>query len=646
MQLPPVCCLTPGKSRRLTQTFMGKSQRAVETHLRSGAVARARSKPDSSRKLLFGASLPSFWRPSSEFSFWVSFFVLHILLFLPVVLMDREDGSLLPSLQFASLSPDQIWIQLAVWRRGPDLLRFNSEIVLVVTLWATIRPLRHVAGRITFVVTYLLVLIYYIYDGASVTFFSVEPVFYSQLRMATEGFSFFLQNSRVTAAFVAGTVLLLAGGAALVARLARYVLPERGPGPATRAVLVLLSTVIAGQAAVNNDILARPEMVFSSITAKLMRNIGESRRVYLDVQQIGTLDATPVEDFSQFDLEERPPIYIIFSESYGSVLYKRNDWRALYRELTERLERDLASAGWHAASALSLAPTWGGGSWMSYTSALFGMRVSSDPQYYALLDKYESGGFPDLGQFLKEQGYLYYRMTALSTGLPATQWEKYISFYGVDRWLLYEDLNFAGPEYGWGPAPPDQFSLNFAREFIRGETEGPYLFFTITQNSHYPWAPLPHLVNSWQQLNSPGPAPPPASELIEHSERRQNYWNAIEYQLEMLTDFIVREPNEQAIFVLIGDHQPPRVSRREDGWDTPLHVIAKDPQFIASFGEYGFTSGLAVWEPEPTFRHEGFLSMFVRQLLASYGSGAELPLYMPEGLPVGEKGHQPVLTPH
>lgn len=625
---------------------MGKSERAVKSNLHSAPAGEARPKPASTHKSFSFAGLGSLLRPSSDVSFWISFFVLHVLLFLPVVLMDREDGGLLPSFHFAGLSPGQIWMQLAVWRRGPDLLRFNSEIVLAVTLWAVIRTRRHVAGRVVFVAAYLLVLFYYIYDGASVTFFSVEPVFYSQLRMATEGFSFFLQNSRVTAAFVIGTILLVAGGAVLVARLARYVLPERGPGSATRAVLVLLSIVIAGQAAVSSKVLARPEMVFSSITAKLMRNIGESIRVYHDVQQMETMDPTPIEDFSQFDLVERPPIYIIFSESYGSVLYKRNDWRALYRELIERLEQDLAEAGWHAASALSLAPTWGGGSWMSYTSALFGMRVSSDPQYYALLGKYEAGGYPDLGQFLKEQGYRYYRLTALSTGLPESQWAKYVTFYGVDRWLLYEDLDFAGPEYGWGPAPPDQFSLNFAREFIRGETEGPYLFFTITQNSHYPWAPLPQLADSWQQLNRPGRAPPPASELIEHSARRQNYWKAIEYQLEMLTDFIISEPNERAIFVLIGDHQPPRVSRREDGWDTPLHVIAKDPQFIASFGEYGFTEGLAVWEPEPTFRHEGFLTMIVRQLLAAYGSGAELPLYMPEGVPIGEKGHQPVLTPH
>lgn len=625
---------------------MGKSARALKTQLHPGGAEEARSATPSAQDSQYGGRLKSLWRPSPEVSFWISFLALHVLLFLPVVLMDREDGAILPSFRFAGLSLEQIWTHFAVRRREPDLLRFNSEIVLFVTLWAAIRPLRYVAVRIFFVITYLLVFFYYLYEGASLTFFSVEPVFYAQLRMATEGFSFFLQNARVTTAFVAGTLVLIAGGAALVARIALYVLPDCGPGLATRIALVLLALLIAVQAAFRSDLLARPEMVFSSITAKLVRNIGESRSIYLDVQQIETSESAPSEDYSQFDLVKRPPIYIIFVESYGSVILKRNDWRSLYGELTARLEQDLASAGWHAASALSLAPTWGGGSWMSYTSALFGLRVSSDPQYYALLDKYEAGGFPDLGQFLKEQGYHYYRLTALSMGLPESQWERYASFFGVDRWLQYEDLNFVGPEYGWGPAPPDQYSLNFARETMRSETMEPFLFFTITQNSHYPWAPQPVLIESWKQLNMPGPPPPPSSELIEHAERRQNYWSAIEYQLEMLTDFIISEPNEDAVFVLLGDHQPPRVSRREDGWDTPLHIIAKDALFVASFSEYGLTKGLAVWEPEPALRHEGFLSMFVRQLLTAYGDGAELPLYLPEGIPVGEKGHRPTLTPH
>ena len=625
---------------------MDKLERAIRTQSPENEAIAARAPSTSGKDNCSNAGAASLWRLPSDISFWFSFLVLHALLFLPVVLMDREDGTLLPVVQVAGRSLEQIWMQLAVWRREPDLLRFNFEIVIFVALWALFRPLRHVWIRRLFVFAYLFLFFYYLYEGASLTFFSVEPVFYTQLRMATEGFSFFLQNARVTAAFVAGTALLIVGGAVVVGRLTRFVLPDKNCASATRGALVLLALLVTVQTVSRIELLARPEMVFSSISAKLVRNIGESRRVFQEVRRIETSEAPSTDESGRFRLVERPPVYIIFSESYGSVLYKRNDWRVRYKELADRLEQKLDESGWHVASALSLAPTWGGGSWMSYTSALFGLRISSDPQYYALLDKYQAGGYPDLGKFLKEQGYQYYRLTALSMGLPESQWQKYASFYGVDRWLQYEDLEFVGPEYGWGPAPPDQYSLNFAREKVRSEADGPYLFFTITQNSHYPWAPQPVLVESWQQLNTPGPAPPPSSELIEHVERRQNYWNAIEYQLEMLTDFVLSEPDEQAIFVLVGDHQPPRVSRREDGWDTPIHIIAKDTRFVASFMEYGFTNGLAVWDPEPAFRHEGFRSLFVRLLLAAYGDGAELPPYFPEGLPIPRSESGPESAPH
>ena len=625
---------------------MRRTERAEKNRIPANSVGKARSGFLPFRSRLAGSDRGPRKRTHVDLAFWATFLTLHALLYLPVVLMDREDGSVLPTFQLAGIPLDQVWNQIFVWRREPDLLRFNSEIVLFVALWTFWPRLRKRGIRFAFVLAYVLFFLYYLYEGATFTFFSLEPVFYTQLRMATEGFSFFLENARVTTAFVAGTVLLIIGGAALVARLARFTLPDGGPSLFSRAILGMLAGIVAIQSIFIPDRIFRPEMVFSSMAAKLVRNVSESQRMYESVKQTESINLRHAYDYSQYSLAKQPPIYIIFSESYGTVLYKRTDWWVAYKALTQRLDAELAAAGWHVASARSLAPTWGGGSWMSYTSALFGLRVSSDPQYYALLDRYQNEEYPDLGRFLKDQGYRYYRLTALSMGLPQSQWEKYVSFYGVDRWLQYEDLNFVGPEYGWGPAPPDQYALNFARETMRQETDGPYLFFTITQNSHYPWTPQPELVQSWRLLNQPGPAPPPSTELIEHSERRLNYWNAIEYQLEMLTDFILTEPDDEAIFVIVGDHQPPRVSRREDGWDTPMHIIAKNGTFVASFEEFGFKSGLAVWESEPSFRHEGFYSLFVRQLLAAFGEGEELPPYLSGGVPIYEQPRAPEPPPH
>jgi hypothetical protein len=141
-------------------------------------------------------------------------------------------------------------------------------------------------------------------------------------------------------------------------------------------------------------------------------------------------------------------------------------------------------------------------------------------------------------------------------------------------------------------------------------------------------------VEDWRTLNQPGPEPEPVDpETIGLDAMRANYLSAIDYQLRMLTQWILDVGDENSIFVLIGDHQPPAVSRRADGWATPVHILSKDAAFIEAFAEYGFVPGLEVNDLEPTLRHEGFYSMFMRVLLGRYGANRiAQPAYLPEGI--------------
>ena len=196
---------------------MRRIERAEKPRIPADSVGNKKFISIPFRSRLSGSVSGPRQRLQVDVGFWTTFFLLNSLLYLPVVLMDREDGSILPTFQFAGLSLDQVWRQIFVWRREPDLLRFNSEIVLFVALWTVWPWLRKSWTRFAFVLVYVLLFLYYLYEGVTFTFFSLEPVFYTQMRMATEGFSFFLENARVTTAFVAGTVLLIIGGAALVA---------------------------------------------------------------------------------------------------------------------------------------------------------------------------------------------------------------------------------------------------------------------------------------------------------------------------------------------------------------------------------------------------------------------------------------------
>ena len=169
---------------------------------------------------------------------------------------------------------------------------------------------------------------------------------------------------------------------------------------------------------------------------------------------------------------------------------------------------------------------------------------------------------------------------------------------------------------------------------VKATTDEPLMFFTITQNSHYPWKPHPELVDDWRMLNQSAPEDEPVDpDTIPLDEMRTNHLNAIEYQLRMLTQFILDVGDENSIFVLIGDHQPPAVSRRADGWSTPMHIISRDAAFVEAFSQYGFIPGLSVTDLEPALRHEGFYSMFMRELLSRYGaSKLAQPAYLPEGI--------------
>ena len=116
-------------------------------------------------------------------------------------------------------------------------------------------------------------------------------------------------------------------------------------------------------------------------------------------------------------------------------------------------------------------------------------------------------------------------------------------------------------------------------------------------------------------------------------QSRQNYLQAVDNTLEALDEFISSLEMENSVIVLIGDHQPPAVSRHEDGYGTMVHIISQDVDLLASFYEYGFVDGLVLENLEPTIRHEGLYSLFVRNFVAQYGiSPWMLPPYLPNGL--------------
>jgi len=527
-----------------------------------------------------------------------------------------------------------------------DPFRWNIELVILAALWVNVRHLRRPALRHLFITLYFLTLFYYAYEAITVSIYQVDPIFYHHYYLVADGLQFLLEHLSLSLSIylISGLLFLLALLLVYVFAQLLYSIPiaER-LSPWLRgsfglvAVLMLLTTFSYQR------VMAVPTMVLSSLFYKVEGNVEKSLQVYHDVMNFDDTQLRQVYTYGATELRSKPNIYFLFVESYGSVLYKRPDYKVGYQILLDKLQKQLVEGDWHTTSTLSESPTWGGGSWMAYTSTLFGVRIDTHPQFLSLLNKYQLEAYPNLSNYLKQQGYRYYHLSSLSSELPEGDWLKQQRFYGVDHWFRYEELNYQGPLYGWGPAPPDQYALHYTHDLITTGADQPFMLFFITQNSHYPFAPLPTLAADWRSLHNSGASPPSVdAENIAHDLRRRNYADSIHYELETLVDFVLKEGDQDDLFILIGDHQPPRVSRRNDGFATPVHIISQNQAFLDAFQEYGFAPGLEVAKLEPTIKHEGFYSLFMRALLATYGDVDEsaLPPYLPNGFVAGPSAVQ------
>jgi hypothetical protein len=603
------------------------------------------------------------WFSGPGWLFWGGFWALNWLLFAPIYLFQWSEMSFWP---WSDMGRD--WGGLFLQRENLDIFRFNVEFGLLTLCWLLLsvkifspsnrgpdggtsnpvpngeRGIRRNGGFFTVAAFafYLLQLIYAIYEGFIRAFYQLEPNGFNDWPMLAKGTAYVIQSLNLPlTVYLGGLLLVLLAGGLLFALHRLLFDPARAEQLSVKhglaLGLVVLFALVAGW---RGEVeMARPAAAVSSFAAKLSQNIALSQATKNEASRFAILRLAPFYEFAGYELAYKPNIHIIFIESYGSVLYKRDDFQAAYTSLLPFLEKRLDKNGWSVHTTLSDAPTWGGGSWIAYTSFLFGLPLESDNDYRQLLAQYEERPFPHLPNYLRDQGYRSYRLTSSANELNDLEWRRLVQFFGVDEWLRYGDIPYDGPLYGWGPSLPDQYALNYGLAFIKANETAPYTLFFITQNSHYPWYPLPEFTADWRSLNDT-PEPEPSAPSVSHPELRRRYLASIEYELEMLVEMIISQGEADDIFILIGDHQPARVARYADGWDTPIHIISRDAAFTAAFEPFDFVPGLMVGTIEPKLHHAGFYSLFSRILAQQYGhSGAALPIYRPLGADL-ESGKQ------
>jgi hypothetical protein len=100
------------------------------------------------------------------------------------------------------------------------------------------------------------------------------------------------------------------------------------------------------------------------------------------------------------------------------------------------------------------------------------------------------------------------------------------------------------------------------------------------------------------------------------SKMRDGYAATIAYDLRVIAQYLARRPDD-ALVILIGDHQPPVIARSDESFDAPVHLLARDPRRLLPALARGFRPGLTLpSDAAPALSHAQLFPFLVETLSA------------------------------
>jgi hypothetical protein len=343
---------------------------------------------------------------------------------------------------------------------------------------------------------------------------------------------------------------------------------------------------------------------------------------------------TRYDGFAKLPLPRRPNVYLLVIEAYGEALATCSS-KTAYHQLLDRMEARLARSGFQARSGYSVAPIFGARSWLSVATLQTGVHIGEQAEFRVL--EQNAPRIPTLTSFFQAHGY--YTMMLQPLDAPRFGVEE-ADLYRRDRGVINADLPYRGPHLSLAGVP-DQYSLGFFEEHFLRAAPAPRFVSYMAVSTHYMWWSPGPFVRDWHRLDGPvGPddlAPwepiPGRAEIGD--QRLLDYFTTVEYEWRALADFIEARREEDALLVLVGDHQP-RLSCGPGplNYDTVVHVLSRDQGLVDRFADVGLTPGLFA-EPgqRPPLKHEGLFSLLVAKLTGAPAATTYAPAGIhPSGL--------------
>lgn len=568
-----------------------------------------------------------------EIIFWSLFFLLNALLFLPKFLLDMDSSTFFPDFYNAGTFREK-W-KFFFRRDNQDIFRVSVDMLIL--LWIVVLfKSKRLPKRFWYltVAIYITLFFYQIYQGSIQTLYQQKPLFYSDILLIEEGLAILMAESAIWLLALALVFMVLLCYI-IYLLLFRFAKISTGMNLSLSSKIILALITIPSLMSLIDfySRLDNLQMAFPLQGYWILDNIQRSAVVYRSTHALNPSAYSKYYDYKDCSLSVKPNIYLFFIESYGKILYEDPTIKSAYIASLKSNQAKLRDHQWKSISAFSQSPVKGGRSWLAFTSFVTGTNIDRHALYDYLIDNSDFN-LPTLYKSLQSFGYKSFWLSALQNNGRKIPYDRYTKFYGVDHWIKFDDLNYQGELYGALPAPADQYSLNFAHEFIHQKTGGPFILFFISLNSHHPFDSPGHVVDDWRLLSKN--KDPDTPELANRSgdNVHQNYLRSINYQLDYLTEFIIQNGREKDLFILIGDHQPPVLANRSHSYETPVHVITRDADFIGNFAPYEFSEGLVIDKKNRrSLKHAGFHSIIMRELIRSYGTKCHEELdYFPEGV--------------
>jgi hypothetical protein len=495
----------------------------------------------------------------------------------------------------ASLTFVSIWPTLAV--KPSFRLSFEAAaLVLGVTLAAARRfaPLSARTVRVVAVLWVVLIASHYL-DVSTRSLYGREVNLYWDLQLLPDVGRMF--------AYVARPRILLGVIAALVLIPLLLYLPVRwAVGEVTRAVKfdtprrVLLATAATALVVGLAIAAASPESLHHAFAPPVSAAIGGELGEFAREAAARDRQPLPAAPSVRNDLTRvrGADVYIFFVESYGLTSWERPEFQPVLAPARAVLASAIADTGRSVVTGIVESTTFGGQSWLAHISLLSGTAVR-DPEVNRRLMAERRD---TLVTAFQRDGY---RTFGVFPGLKASWPEG--AFYGFDRIVGASDLDYKGPPFGWWDVS-DQFVLAKVDAIVAHTAGDPPVFvFLPTISTHTPFTPVPPYQPDWSRLLTPTPYDEhDLNEAYEATPDWSNlgpdYARALAYVHQTLGGYLKRHAGEDAVLVVLGDHQPPAlVSGEGASWNVPVHVIASRPALLEALRARGFRDGLSPQRP-------------------------------------------------